>query len=388
MRDRGLLVDLLLAVFCTAMLALMWLSLGEETIPYHFLFLALAIVYGFRVWPMGKTVIVMTVVTVATGLIFARSLAKDAIDLSEMAEVILMPLLVMAMVWHARRRETAMRAVRELSELNAALLAREHEFLRETSHAIRTPVTIARGYVDLAAMGTSEDETAEHLEVISRQLTRTETLSNRLLTLAALDSTGIEHVDMLDASAVARRAVRSWSVTADRIWVEDIVPSAWVLGDETALDAAIDALIENARHFTSRRDVIRVICVVDEASVIIGVADSGPGIDAEDLEHVFDRFWHRTPPDGVVGSGLGLAMVEAIALGHGGGATASRAPEGGALVTLALPRQSYVPSHDDMPNDRSSGQPIAHSRMSRGKPHSPSTSSDRLDDELDVDRLA
>ena len=344
MPNRGLLVDLMLAAFCCAMLALMWLLVGEETIPYHFLFLALAIVYGFRVWPMGKTVIVMSVVTAATGLIFARSFLSEAISVSELAEVVLMPMLVMAMVWHARRREAATQAVRSLSEQNAFLLEREHEFLRETSHAIRTPVTIARGYVDLASAGTDEEETAEHLEVIGRQLTRTETLSSRLLTLASLDSTGITHVDMVDAAALARRSCRAWAVSADRRWVEDIDASAWVLGDETALEASLDAMVENARHFTERRDVIRVLCVVRDGTVVLGVADSGPGIDQEDRGNVFDRFWHRTPPDGVVGSGLGLAMVSATAEAHGGTVAATRAMEGGALVTMTLPLQSSAPA--------------------------------------------
>ena len=348
MANRGLIVDIALMAFCAAMLAFMWVLTGQETIPYHFLFLALAIVYGFRVWPMRKTVVLMSLVTAATGVIFARSLTMDAIDLSELSEVVLMPLLLMAMVWHARRREKAIREVRQLSELNAALLEREHEFLRETSHAIRTPVTIARGYVDLATAGTQEDETVEHLEVIARQLTRTETLSSRLLTLASLDSGGITHVGDVDVAALARRTWRAWSAGSDRIWVEEVQDGAWVLGDETALEAALDALVENARHFTARRDVIRVICALEGDRVLLGVADSGPGIDEEDRESVFDRFWHRTPPDGVVGSGLGLAMVTAIAEAHGGSALAARAAEGGALVLMSLPlveRLSATP-HD------------------------------------------
>jgi signal transduction histidine kinase len=339
-RERA--VDIALALFCAAMLAAMLLVEGEETIPYHFLFLAVAIVYGFRVWPMRATIIVVTAITLATGLIFFRSLLKDSIDLSEMWEVLLMPLLLMAMVWHARRREAAMRAVERMAAVNHALLEREHEFLRETSHAIRTPVTIARGYVELALAETTEDEIADHLEVVDRQLTRTETLSTRLLSLASLDSTGITHVDMIDLAAVVRRASRDWTGSADRVWVQELGAPAWILGDPTAVEAALDAMVENSRHFTGRRDVIRITCRTLADSVVLEVADSGPGILEQDRERVFQRYWHQTPPDGVVGSGLGLAMVAAIAQAHGGEARAGRAPEGGALVTMTLPRQPWA----------------------------------------------
>ncbi len=167
MTNRGLVVDWTLAVFCIAMLALMWIFAGEETIPYHFLFLAVAIVYGFRVWRMRKTVLVAVAITRATGALFGRALVDGYISLDETSEILLMPLLLMAMVWHARRREEALQGRRRMATVNEELLVRQNEFLRETSHAIRTPVTIARGYVDLAKAESTQEEIGEHLEVIN-----------------------------------------------------------------------------------------------------------------------------------------------------------------------------------------------------------------------------
>jgi signal transduction histidine kinase len=86
--------------------------------------------------------------------------------------------------------------------------------------------------------------------------------------------------------------------------------------------------------------VVRLSCRPKDGTAVIEVSDSGPGIDPADLERVFERFWHQTPPDGAVGSGLGLAMVKAIARAHGGSAEADRAPEGGAAVRMLLPLQS------------------------------------------------
>jgi signal transduction histidine kinase len=339
---KGRAIDLGLAGFCGLMMALMWVFAEEETVPYHFLFLALAIVYGFRVWPMRKTTVVVILVTGITGLLFLRAYLIGTIGLEETTEIALMPLLMMAMVWHARRRETAMRSVRRMAEENAELLVQQHELLRETSHAIRTPITIARGFVDLAASESASADVAEHLGVVSRQLERTGTLSARLLSLAALDSNTDPHFDMVDIAAVVRESAKTWAATVDRLWSHDIGTPLYALADVTQVEAAVDALVENAVHFTTPRDTIRLSCRKIEGSVLIEVADSGPGIREEDRALVFQRFWHCTPPDGMVGSGLGLAMVSAIARAHGGEAAVSTASEGGAAITMTFPRPTVV----------------------------------------------
>jgi signal transduction histidine kinase len=331
-------IDVALAGFCSAMLATMWVFIREETVPYHFLFLSVAMVYGFRVWPMKKTIVVVTVITAATGLLFLRAYVVGAIGLDETSEVFLMPLLLMAMVWHARRRESAIHSARLMAEANRVLLERERELLRDTSHAIRAPVTIARGHAELAIAESSEADVIEDLEVVIRQLDRTQTLSARLLSLAALDSDGITSFDMIDLTDVARRVSRDWAGGLDREWVHDFGAPIWILGNVAGIEAAVDALVENAIHFTEPGDTIRLTCQKCDGAVILEVADSGPGIDAQDLPHVFSRFWHRTPPDGVVGSGLGLSMVWAVAEAHGGSVTAGVAAEGGAAIRMIFPR--------------------------------------------------
>src|SRR4051812_43583735 len=184
----GRLVDGGLFVFCVAMLIAMDIQAGEETIPYHLLFLALTIIYGFRVWPMVPTAIVIAAVTASTGAIMYDHYRGGFIDGPELAEIPLMPALVVAMVWHARRRASAQAAVEVMADQQRDMLVRQREFFRNTSHAIRTPVTIAQGHLELAEAAMVVPQAREDVDVAMRQLNRMTVLSNRLLALAQFDA--------------------------------------------------------------------------------------------------------------------------------------------------------------------------------------------------------
>ncbi len=332
--------DILLAAFMAAMLALMVVIPGEETIPYHFLFLALTIVYGFRVWPSVATLVVTVLVTGTTGWVLINHAFAGYIDFSELAEVPLMPMLFVAMVWHARRRVAAQRQVQLMADQRRASLEREREFLRDASHAIRTPVTIARGHVELATGTDLAEPVREDLEVVLRQLDRMSSLSNRLMALARLDSGEAVRPAHVDIAEFLEEVARNWSKGVDRDWQVDCCSTGVIQADPEWLELALDALIENAVHFTRPGDRIRLACATADNRCTITVADSGPGIDPGDLPHLFERFWHRRPPTGPMGSGLGLPMARAAAEAHGGTLSAHNDPGGGAVFELTLPRIS------------------------------------------------
>lgn len=336
--SSGLITDGLLAAFMLAMLVLMIRLPGEETIPYHFLFLSLTIVYGFRVWPLVPTLLVALAVTGATGLILADRVVGDVIDRAELAEVPLMPALFVAMVWHARRRIAALRQVEQMADQRRASLERERGFLRDTSHAIRTPITIARGHLELAGTARSAGVARPHVEVALRQLDRMSALSDRLLALARLDAG--EQLDHrpTDVTALVGEMGRNWTANTDRTWLVDCRPTGQLPVDPDWLELALDALVENAVHFTVSGDTIRLGCSSALGQTTITVDDSGPGIDAEDRPFVFDRFWHRRPETGPMGSGLGLPMARAVAEAHGGTLLATASPDGGARFVLSIPR--------------------------------------------------
>ena len=338
----GAVVDLLLALFVAGMLVAMVAMPGQETIPYHLMFLALTLVYGFRVWPMMPTALVIGAITVVTGAIFLAHYLDGRIDRPELSEVPLMPMLMLAMVWHARRRAEAQRQVEAMAEERQRSLQREREFLRDTSHAIRTPVTIARGHVELI-QGTLTDPLAyDDSDVVLRQLDRMDALSTRLLALARLDSAGVLHRGAIDLGCFIEQIGANWAGTAEREWVvarSDPFQTGQmqVSADREWLELAVDALVENAVHFTSPGDRIELSCRCDARVGTITVADSGTGIAPEDLPHVFDRFWHRRPPGGMPGSGLGLAMAAAAAHAMGGSLAVHSTLGEGARFELSLP---------------------------------------------------
>jgi signal transduction histidine kinase len=262
------------------------------------------------------------------------------LDWAELSEIPLMPALLVAMVWHARRREAAHRELKRMSEVQQTMLARERTFFRDTSHAIRTPVTIARGHVELAVTAARATRQRNDLEVTLRQLDRMSVLSNRLLALAQLDAGEVLPAQRLDLARFVEEIAENWSAEPGRTWVVDSGTGAAVQADPVWLALAVDALIENAVHFTGEGGRIEIRTAASPSTCSIVVADDGLGIDPADLDHVFDRFWHRRPPNGPMGSGLGLAMARATARAWGGDIRAGNRSTGGARLELVLPRSA------------------------------------------------
>src|SRR5439155_951690 len=107
--------------------------------------------------------------------------------LDELTEVPLMAGMFVAMVWHARRRQAALQEVSRLAENEHRMLERERDFLRDASHELRTPVTVARGHADLIREAASDDQIARDAEIVLDELARLSRISERLLLLARAD---------------------------------------------------------------------------------------------------------------------------------------------------------------------------------------------------------
>lgn len=333
-------LDAIWVCFALAMLAVMWFTDFGMTVPYHFIFVSFALVYGFRLWTGRSSVLIIVVMTVLTGVVFLTKYLEGVISLDELAEVPLMPAILGFMVWHGLRRVSAQREVEELAALERSRVQRQREFLRDTSHAIRTPVTIAMGHVELLRLGSQDPMIIADADEVVHQLQRMGDLARRLLTMETLDTTGGLHREWVDVAELVGRVGARWRTAVPRTWVietagarEEVVPL-----DRSRLEESLDALLENAVRFTTEDDVVRLSAAREGDGIVIDVADSGQGIPENEWSRVFDRFFHRTPPDGRPGTGLGLALVQSVARAHGGVATAGTAPEGGALLRLGLPR--------------------------------------------------
>jgi signal transduction histidine kinase len=126
-----------------------------------------------------------------------------------------------------------------------------------------------------------------------------------------------------------------WSETAERSWRLGPVPDGTLQADPEALRIALDALLENAVKYTAAGDSIELTARAAGDILVIEVADSGPGVPLDAAETIFDRS-ARMRDDDVVGLGLGLAIVGAIARAHGG-SCALQPSEVGSTFALTLP---------------------------------------------------
>jgi signal transduction histidine kinase len=322
-------------VFAVANLGAMVLLPGWETIPFHFIWISLTLVYGFRVWSIRRTGLVLSAVALATGL----SILSDAFDglqaWGELFEVPLMSAMFLAMVWHARRRQDAMRETQALAESRAILLTQQERFLNDASHELRTPLTIARGHLDLVRR---EGESHE-LSVALDELARMERVIERLLLLATAERPDFLSLETFELEPFLEEVFMRWADVTPRGWRLGHVPDGDLTADREALRTALDALIENAVKFTEPRESIELRARIDGGELAIEVADSGSGVPPDALERIFERFGRaddaRTRTRG--GAGLGLAIVDTIARAHKGRCTAT-AQARGTVFALRLPR--------------------------------------------------
>ena len=319
----------------------MWRNPDWGTVPYHLLFLMTMLVYGYRVWSIPVTAAVVTAIVVVTGALMIGDYREGEIEGAELSEILLMPALLAAMAWHARRRVAAMKRLQEMASVQQAMLERERNFFRDTSHAIRTPVTIARGHLELARESAPNDVVAEDLDVAISQMDRMAVLSSRLLALAQLDAGEAIPSERVELTGFIEQVGRAWTADSSRVWSVVCEDGGAVEADPVWLDLAVDALVENAVHFTAEGGRIEICGRVGPRTCSITVSDDGVGIPPDELELVFERFWHRLPPSGPMGSGLGLAMTRATARAWGGHVHAQNNADGGALFAIVLPRVTY-----------------------------------------------
>ena len=157
-----------------------------ETIPFHFIWVSLTLLYGFRIWGLGLDGRrPRLVVAASTGLLILNDAFDGDQQWGELFEVPLMSAMFLAMVWHARRRQDALAKVERQARERAALLERQERFLHDVSHELRTPVTIARGHLEvLRRTGTVR---SHEVDVALDELGRIERILERLLLLAKTD---------------------------------------------------------------------------------------------------------------------------------------------------------------------------------------------------------
>jgi signal transduction histidine kinase len=257
----------------------------------------------------------------------------------ELAEVPLMAGMFVAMVWHARRAKAASDEVRRLAESEHRLLVRQQEFVRDASHELRTPITIARGHAELIRSADSVERAAEKAEVVLDELNRLSCVSDRLLILASAEHPSFLRRRSIVLGDLLAVTSRRWSVAAPRRWTVRVTGDGTLLADEDRLGFALDALIENAVKFTQPDDEIGIVGRGEGAMAVIEVSDTGEGIAVQEQERIFDRFTRvdRNRARASGGTGLGLAIVKAIVEAHAGTVAVESSPGVGSTFRISLP---------------------------------------------------
>jgi len=320
-------IDVAWILFAVLNLVLMVVIPDAQTIPFHNVWVSLSLLYGFSTCRPRTAVLVGVLVALGTGAALVAAVERQHMHLDELAEVPMMAAMFCVMVWHVNRRQAAEGRVRATAQ-------REREFVRDASHQLRTPITIARGHAELIRSMGRDPQVVEDAGVVVEELHRLGRISDGLLLLAAAEHQRPAVHDALDVERFVHSTIERWAVTAPRHWSVDVRAHGTVTADADRLSHAMDALIENAIKVTDPGGLIELAAWADGATLVLEVRDDGPGVAIADKERIFDRF---VSAGSGTGTGLGLPMVRAIAAAHGGSAEVRSFPGHGAAFCVRLP---------------------------------------------------
>jgi two-component system sensor histidine kinase MprB len=224
------------------------------------------------------------------------------------------------------------------ARFNAMLAALEgsvgaqRRLVADASHELRTPLTSVRTNIDLLREGKLPEEEAKRaLAEASAELAALTSLVSDLVELARGEERQLRFEDVQLDDLVAGAVERAQS-RAPQVRFETALEHSTVKADPVLLDRAVSNLLDNAAKYSPEGSIVRVAVT----GGVVTVADEGPGIDGEDLPHVFDRFYRSASARSKPGAGLGLAIVQEAAQAHGGQATAESSSSG-ARFRLTLP---------------------------------------------------
>ena len=219
-------------------------------------------------------------------------------------------------------------------------LAAQRQLVSDASHELRTPLTSMRLNIELLASdpGLSAEERQQILDRVAAQGAELGTLVANVTELARGEvlEREYEYLWLQDAvTAGLDAARRDWPGTA---FPAELEPSV-TFGDAERIRGAIRNLLDNAAKFSPPGEPVEVALRGGEFTV----RDHGPGIAADDLPYVFNRFYRASSARAVAGSGLGLSIVRQVAEAHGGDVQAQTLTDGGTLVRFRLPVTCSAP---------------------------------------------
>ena len=251
-----------------------------------------------------------------------------------------------------RSARSGVTAPGELGELAAAFdqmtddLGRAEQVRRQlaadVAHELRTPLAALQAGLEELRDGLIQPDPAR-LAGLHDQTLRLGRVVDDLGELAAAESAALSlrlaDVDLAELTRAAL-AARDAQLRAAGLQVQaELHPGVLVRGDADRLDQALGNLLTNAARYCRPGDQVTARVSAADGQAVVEIADTGPGIPADELPHVFDRLWRGKTSNATSGSGIGLAVVRELVSAHGGTVTATSAPGSGATFTIRLPLQ-------------------------------------------------
>ena len=228
-----------------------------------------------------------------------------------------------------------------LARLDASFTA-QRQFVADASHELRNPLAVIQTNADVALWDEGVPESARtRIEAVRRASERMRKLVDDLLALARLELAAAQRseVDLAQLVHEVGDELDPLARAHGLVLEQDAESGVRVVADRDALKRALANLLDNAFRHSPPGAPVRITAARRNGSAVLSVADRGPGLTAEEQEHVFERFWRsdsaRSRESG--GVGLGLAIVRRIAESHGGAVAVVSEPGDGSTFEILLP---------------------------------------------------
>jgi signal transduction histidine kinase len=256
-----------------------------------------------------------------------------------------MCLLAMTFSWRLVQQNSVVRSLRRQHQRVAELEEMKSTYLRLASHELRTPVGVARGYVDLAQsgeLGILAQPAREALKQVSESLRDADAILTEMVEIARMqEGRRLLRVDMLDLRETVREAYQRIAplTTRHHVLISQPESPLWIEGDRLRLRSAVRNLLENAIKYSPEGGEIRCALNETQGMASVTVSDRGLGIQPSQVEKLFRRFERasQAAPGGIPGTGLGLHLAREIARAHEGDLKVSSSPNAGTSFVLSLP---------------------------------------------------
>ena len=227
------------------------------------------------------------------------------------------------------------------AEGGAKRAADREAFLGDVVHELRSPLSVISGSAETLRGGVRGGDREEYLHFIETSSARMARLIDRLLELASADARTRElRPALVPLSAAVWEVAGAFAPVARRRGIKlsvEVPPDLAVYADPADLPHILGNLIDNALKFSPRGGRVEVRARADGGECVLEVDDTGPGLSAEDLGRVFERFYRGERTRKTKGTGLGLAIVASLAKSNRGGVAAGASASGGASFRVTLP---------------------------------------------------